>query len=1590
MLSPVRVRQQAVALLAAMMLLFTFGAVVLANAPSTSSANASVSGMTVTMSGTWSWPDQNDCNDRWVGWAVSWADPGAPGTAIASGFAVGTPGDSTVHTNKDCGSANAGGHGRTGTWGSISHTYTAPGTYNVCAVLYDVHIDTGKQQAHPEDLVASGNPHNKDNSVEDGKQAPTAPSCANVTVAAPANISVRNSVNSSSANPGDTLTYTIALSNSGGSAGTVDVSDNLGSVLAKGSLVSASGGGSLSGSTFTWNGVNVAVGGSTNLTVTVRLNATGWSGGTTSLTSTVTAAGTNCASGGDSACKTATTVSPSANLVVHKSVSDTSANPGDTLTYTITIQNTGAADATGVSASDNISALLAKGTFGSASNGGALNGSTVGWTGLEVDAGSTTTLSLSVHLNSSGWGSGSTTLNNTVVVPNSDCASGSSNASCKATTTVSTSPNLVVHQSVSAATGNPGDTLAYTIGIQNTGSGDADGVAVSAAISSVLAHASFASADNGGSLSGSSVSWPSFSLAAGASRTVTFSVKLDASGWPTGTTTLTSTVAVPNSDCAAGASNGNCKATTTVSAHATLVVNESVNASTANPGDTLSYVIKIQNTGNAAATGVDVTDDITTLLGHGSIGAISGGGGLSGNSVHWNNLSIDPGATSTLTFSVVLDASGWPVGTTNLPTTVVVAGSDCAAGSANANCDVSTSVTAKPILTVHNSVTATSADPGDSLTYTISVQNSGNAPAGSVDVTDDITALLAHGSFVSATSGGTLLGNTVHWDNRTFAAGSNQAFSYTVKLDLSGWPNGTTALATTAVVPGSDCASGASNSACRVSTSVTPHFGLAITKNASGGSSGPWASTYSATDGDTVWFQIKIANTGNATLSGMSLTDSLGIPSGQCSASPTSLAPGAGWTCTYFRIVHDGTTTNTATVDSGQTTAQSDTATVTATPAPAPAIAVAKTANPTQLPIGGGNVTYTFLVTNPGNVPLSNISVTDDRCVPLTLQSGDTNKDNKLDTSETWRYTCGATLTATATDTVTASGTFGSTKVTGSDKATVTVLVGAPALHLEVTASPLQLPVGGGTATYGYVVTNVGNSPLSNLVVTDDACSPVTYVSGDTNNNDRLDLTETWHFACSTTLTTTTTDHARASAAFGSTAVSDTDQATVTVATSAPAIHVVKAANPTSLPAGGGSVTYTYVVTNTGNTPLTGIVLKDDGCASITLTGGDTNANGRLDTGETWQYRCIATITVTTTNTVTATGHAGTVTVTDTDQATVAVTASNAAINVLKTASVNSLPAAGGSVTYSYVVSNKGNVPLANISVIDDKCASVTAKGGDTNGNSRLDVGESWTYTCSQTLTATTTNTVLATGFSNGQPVTDTDTALVTVGTPVQHTPRIGLTLVADPVVLPELGGSVTYTYTVANKGDVALSGVLVKDDTCSPIGAPTGDVNGNGLLDLTETWTYTCTFMVMHTTTNTATASGTADGQTVQALDMATVTLTPPAPTPTPTDSASPIPGQPTDGTQPGASPSPSSGTAIGGTGSANGSAAPGESGPTGAVQSVTSPPRGASQAPSTSANIQVNTGSTPSGMVMILVLMLGIAAAVVIMTLSKRTSNL
>jgi hypothetical protein len=123
-----------------------------------------------------------------------------------------------------------------------------------------------------------------------------------------------------------------------------------------------------------------------------------------------------------------------------------------------------------------------------------------------------------------------------------------------------------------------------------------------------------------------------------------------------------------------------------------------------------------------------------------------------------------------------------------------------------------------------------------------------------------------------------------------------------------------------------------------------------------------------------------------------------------------------------------------------------------------PGIQVDKTADTKTLPAGGGDVTYSYDVTNVGNVALSNVSVSDDKCSPVTYASGDSDHDTKLDLSETWTFTCTATLTKTTTNVATATGWHGDTKVEDDDSATVEVADPTPTPPATPSAPPSEEP----------------------------------------------------------------------------------------------------------------------------------------------------------------------------------------------------------------------------------------------------------------------------------------------------------------------------------------------------------------------------------------------------------------------------------------------------------------------------------------------------------------------------------------------------
>lgn len=218
-----------------------------------------------------------------------------------------------------------------------------------------------------------------------------------------------------------------------------------------------------------------------------------------------------------------------------------------------------------------------------------------------------------------------------------------------------------------------------------------------------------------------------------------------------------------------------------------------------------------------------------------------------------------------------------------------------------------------------------------------------------------------------------------------------------------------------------------------------------------------------------------------------------------------------------------------------------------------------------------------------------------------------------------------------------------------------------PLINITKIPSPFALPGGAGVVNYTYTATNIGPVAMSNVWVKDNKCSQVNFVSGDTNNNSWLDLSEAWIYRCTKTVSQTETNTATTRGFYNGWDTYDTANATVVVgsAVTPPLIHLVKKPSVSVLPIGGGAVTYMYTVTNPGTAPLSDVSITDDKCTGLPgrVTGhpGDINSNNLLESNETWSFTCQSNITQTTTNIGTAVGYANGLTAVDFSSATVVV-----------------------------------------------------------------------------------------------------------------------------------------------------------------------------------------------------------------------------------------------------------------------------------------------------------------------------------------------
>ena len=240
----------------------------------------------------------------------------------------------------------------------------------------------------------------------------------------------------------------------------------------------------------------------------------------------------------------------------------------------------------------------------------------------------------------------------------------------------------------------------------------------------------------------------------------------------------------------------------------------------------------------------------------------------------------------------------------------------------------------------------------------------------------------------------------------------------------------------------------------------------------------------------------------------------------------------------------------------------------------------------------------------------------------------------------------------------------------------------------------------------------------------------------------------------------------------------------------------------------GQSISYSYLVTNTGNVSLAGPVTVTDDKATVTCPAVSTvgNHDAILDPGE--SITCTASYTITQADlnsgsvTNVATAHAGG---TNSNQDTETVTAvQTQTLSLVKSATPSTYSTVGQSISYSYLVTNTGNVRLAGpVTVTDDK-ATVTCPAVSTVGNndSFLDPGEAVTCTASYTITQADLNSGSVTNIAKASAAgidSNEDTETVNA---VQKT-ALSLDKSAAPQTYDAVGDVISYSYLVTNTGNV-------------------------------------------------------------------------------------------------------------------------------------------------------------------------------------------
>ena len=662
-------------------------------------------------------------------------------------------------------------------------------------------------------------------SVDSAKTAPVSAQFDTRVSSSPV-LNLVKSVSQANVIAGSQFTYTLHYNNSGNAnASNVEIVDHLVKDL---TLVSATGGGVLSGSDVTWNIPSVTAGSSGSVSVTVEVGSPISDGTVIPNTSNIRADGVPASV----APLVLVTVSSKPDFTLDKSPSSTTVAAGGLVTYTIDYFNQGTDVATNVIVTDQVPTNT---TFKLASAGIQPVNDVLNWIIGNVPA--QTGGSVSVTLEVADPLQNGTQVDNQAEITSTETPPLTASASF----VVTSAPNLQLTKTSQPGTVvQAGDTETYSLVLGNTGSDAANSVVVEDMIPTGATPSNI-SAGGTFNAAGSSITWAVPTLSAGAFVNLGYELLVPI-GVVDGTAWTNNASAIAVNAAPVSVSNS-----VTVAAQPSLSITKT-GGNSVNAGDNLVYSINYENTGNATAQNAVVEDIIPSGL---SFVDADNNGISSGGVVSWALGNVAPGASGNLTLT--LAAPNGVLDGTIYSNTSSISAVNAAPVSAQAQTVVRSHV--EPAITITGS--PTSVAPAGQAVFQINYANNGNENAPNTVLR---TTLPANARFVSATGGGILSGGEVVWPSTTLKAGGTGTVEFTVNVD-SPLANGTS-LPSTATLTSDLSQPDSASAVVTVSSSPLVLFAKG-------------SDVDNAVVGQTLAFGIGVANFGTTTATDVVIIDTL-------------------------------------------------------------------------------------------------------------------------------------------------------------------------------------------------------------------------------------------------------------------------------------------------------------------------------------------------------------------------------------------------------------------------------------------------------------------------------------------------------------------------------------------------------------------------------------------------------------------------------------------------------------------------------------------------------------------------------------------